>query len=165
MNLSMTFCVTSIIVGILAFPAVTQGQARTQGAFDCEAFDDCALRIRHRLIRTEIVQGTESIEVARIGLRNPPLQDLFARSDRAAVSFDEFRKDHRRASWLTVLGGIEIIGALVARAQDNEDWANALSISGIVIEVAGMIFRTRADEHLSDAIWWYNRSLAGEGVR
>jgi hypothetical protein len=41
----------------------------------------------------------------------------------------------------------------------------ALSISGVAIELAAMLFRTRADEHLSRAIWWYNESLTPEGVR
>jgi yecA family protein len=51
------------------------------------------------------------------------------------------------------------LGSLVARSQDREDWATALSVSGVVIEAAGMVFSTRADEHLSQAIWWYNVSL------
>jgi hypothetical protein len=61
---------------------------------------------------------------------------------------------------MTVLGGIEIVGGLVARSQGEDDWAMALSISGIVIEVVGTVFRTRADEHLSKAIWWHNASLS-----
>jgi hypothetical protein len=98
-------------------------------------------------------------------LGTPPLEQLFSRSDGSAVSFDRFRTDHRRASWLTVLGGLELIGGLVARSRDNDDWALALSISGVFIELTGMVFRIRADEHLSQAIWWYNASLPKGRVR
>ncbi len=35
----------------------------------------------------------------------PPLGEFLARSDSAALSFDQFRTDHARSSWLTVLGG------------------------------------------------------------
>jgi hypothetical protein len=156
--------VAGIILLFSGSPAITWAQAtEVDGGY--EAFDSCALRVRHGLFRTEIVRGTEGLRVAGIGWGNPPLGELFARSPRATVSFEAFRRDHIRSSWMTALGGIEIVGGLVARARDHEDWARALTIGGIVVEVAGMIFRARADEHLSDAIWWYNRSLLEDGDR
>jgi hypothetical protein len=154
-----------ILVALLAPPTAISGQWAPKEVPGQEVFDRSALRLRHRLFRAEVVRGSESISVARIGLGTPPLGDLFSRSDEATLSFDEFRKDHKRGSWLTVLGGLELLGSLVARSQDSEDWAMALSISGVVIEGAGMIFRTRADEHLSQAIWWYNASLPKGSVR
>ena len=152
-----------IIVLLLAgvgIPTVAQGQASPRDSLDCEVFDRCALRVRHRLLRTEIVRGTDDTRVAEIGFGTPPVEELFARSDQAALGFHRFRKDHRRASWMTVLGGLELVGGLVARSQGEDDWAMALSISGVVIEVAARIFRIRADDHLSTAIWWYNESLS-----
>jgi hypothetical protein len=153
-----------LLVVCPAVPTGAHGQTANQAILGCDVFEDCALRVRYRLFRTEIVRGTESTRVARVGLGTPPLEELFSRSDRAALSFERFRKEHRRSSWLTVLGGIEIAAGLVARAQDSEDWAVALSVTGVVIELAGMLFRTRADEHLSAAIWWYNESLARGGA-
>jgi hypothetical protein len=154
-----------LLLGFLALPTVTHGQTSNQDLRGCEVFASCALRVRYRLFRTEIVRGTESTHVARIGFGAPPLDELLSRSDRSAVSFDRFRQDHTKSSWLAVLGGLEIVGGLVARAQDNEDWAIGLSISGVVIEIAAVIFRTRANEHLSEAMWWYNESLAKGEVR
>ena len=55
------------------------------------------------------------------------------------------------------------IGGLVAESQGNEDWAVGLSIGGTIVEVFAAIFRSKADEHLSHAIWWYNESLASPG--
>lgn len=154
-----------LMLGFLAFPAVTHGQAGTQEVLGCDVFEDCALRVRHRLFRTEVVRGTEDSRVARIGLGTPPLNELFSRSEPATLSFERFRVDHRRSSWLTILGGIEIAAGLIARSQKNPDWVRPVFISGVIIELAAMVFQTRADEHLSQAIWWYNESLARGGVR
>jgi hypothetical protein len=153
-----------LLLALLGLPAVTHGRTNAQELPVCEAYNTCALRVQYRLLGTEIVRGAENTRVARIGWGTPPLEELFARSDQATTRFDRFRTDHGRASWLAVLGGIEIIGGLVARSQGADDWALGLSISGVAVEVAARIFSTRADEHLSQAIWWYNASLA-EGTR
>lgn len=159
----MTFSSASrtavLLLAGLGVPTFALGQATPRNILDCEVFDSCALRVRHGLFRTEIVRGTEDTPIAEIGFGTPPLQELFARSDQAALGFDRFRTSHTRASWMSVLGGLEFVGALVARSQGEDDWAMGLSIGGVVIEVAAMIFRTRADEYLSKAIWWYNESL------
>jgi hypothetical protein len=160
MTFSSASRIAVLLLAGLGVPTVAQSQAGTQNILGCDVYDSCALRVRHRLLRTEIVRGTEDTPIAEIGFGTPPLEELFARSDQAALGFDGFRKDHKRASWMTVLGGIEIVGGLVARSQGEDDWAMALSISGIVIEVVGTVFRTRADEHLSKAIWWHNASLS-----
>jgi hypothetical protein len=153
-----------LLLGSLALPAATHAQAGSQEISGCSVFEDCALRVQYGFLRTEVVRGTEDIRVARIGLGTPALDELFSRSDTAALSFESFRVDHRRSSWLKVLGGVEIAAGLIARSRDNEDWARALSVSGIVLELVGMVFRTRADEHLSRAIWWYNESLTLGGI-
>jgi hypothetical protein len=157
--------IATLLLGFLALASVTHGQTAAQEILGCDVFEDCALRVKYGFLRTEVVRGTENSRVARIGLGTPPLHELFSRSERAALSFERFRVDHKRSSWLTIVGGIEIAAGLVARSQDNEGLAAALSISGFVIEIAAMVFRTRADEHLSQAIWWYNESLPRGGVR
>lgn len=53
----------------------------------------------------------------------------------------------------------------VSQGLRTNELAASLSISGVVIELVGMVFRRRADEHLSQAIWWYNESLTRVGVR
>jgi len=160
-----SFLLLFVLLAGLGAPTAARGQADDPALLDCQEFDRCALRVRHRLFGTEIARGTEDMPIAELGFRAPPLGDLFARSEQAALGFQRFQKNHRRASWMSVLGGLEFVGALVARSQGEDDWAVGLSISGVAIEVVAMIFRTRADEHLSSAIWWYNASLAGEGGR
>jgi len=150
---------------ILGAPTVTHGQTRTQATRGCDAYDSCALRVQHHLFSNKIVRGTDDTEVARIGFRTPALQGLFARSDRAAISFDLFREDHVRSSWLGLLGGIGFVGGLVAGARGNKDWAAGLSISGTLFSVGSGIFRTKANEHLSKAIWLYNVSLSDRSAR
>lgn len=165
MTLTGASRIAFLLLSFLGLPSVAHGQAGTQGNLGCDVYDSCALRVQHRFFSDRVVRGTEGIQVARIGFGTPPLEELFSRSDSAAVSFDQFRTDHSRSVWLTVLGGIEFIGGLVAESQGYDDLAVGLSISGIMIEVAATIFRTKANEHLSNSIWWYNRSLTVGGVR
>jgi hypothetical protein len=150
---------------VLGAPTVTHGQTSTQAPPGCDAYDSCALRVQYRLLGTKIVRGTDDTDVARIGFGAPALQELFARSDRASISFDQFREDHLRSSWLGLLGGIGFVGGLVAGARGNEELAAGLSIGGTVFSVGSGIFVTRSREHLSKAVWWYNESLAARSVR
>ena len=159
---SRTGLLTLVLLGA---PAVTHGQTRTQATPPCDTYDSCALRIQHHVFSTRIVRGEEDMEVAQIRFRTPALQELFARSDRAAISFDDFRQDHTRSAWLGLLGGIGFVGGLVAGAYESEEWAAGLSIGGTVFSVSAGVFRTKSLEHLSKAIWCYNQSLSEQGGR
>jgi hypothetical protein len=165
MTLSGSLQIAVLLFVFSGTPAVIHGQTDTQTTLDCDIYDDCALRVQHNLLSSNIVRGPESTRVARIGFGTPPLENLFARSEVAAASFGLFRTDHTRASWLTVLGGVEFLAGIIAGARGNDDLAMALAIGGTVIEVVGAIFRTKANEHLSHSIWWYNQSLSEKGGR
>ena len=149
----------------LGAPTVTHGQTNVESNLNCDAYASCSLRVQHGLLNTRIVRGAESTHLARIGLGTPPLEELFARTDASAISFDQFSADHARSSWLAVLGGIGFVGGMIARARGNEDWAAGLSIGGTVFEVGAAIFTRKAAEHLSQAIWWYNESLSRPDAR
>lgn len=153
-------CGALLALVVWAIPASASGQAAT-GAPRLEADDTLALRVRYRLLGTTIVRGPADAQVARIGFGTPPLRDLFAGSEEAAASFERFSKEHARSSWTGLLGGIGFVGGMVAGARGEERWAAALSIGGTVFSMGSGVFRTRANEHLSKAIWWYNASLAG----
>jgi hypothetical protein len=58
-----------------------------------------------------------------------------------------------------LLGGIGFVGGLIAGARGDDRWAAAFSVGGTVFSMGSGIFRTRANEHLSKTIWWYNASL------
>ena len=165
MTLSSASRIAFLSFVFLGAPKVTHGQTSAQTILDCDAYASCALRVQYGLLNTKIVRGTESTDLARIGLGTPPLEALFARSDPSAISFDLFSADHARSSWLAVLGGIGFVGGLIAGARGDEDWAAGFSIGGTAFEVGAAIFRTKANEHLSKAIWWYNESLTRRGAR
>ncbi len=144
---------------------VAAGSAKNPGASaqpeaGCHVYDQCALRVQHHILSTWIVRGAEETRVARIGFRPPRLQGLFQASEPAALAFRQFRSHHARSSWLAILGGLEIVGGMVARANGKDDWALGLSIGGTVFELAAGIFRMKANEHLSTSIWWYNQPFA-----
>jgi hypothetical protein len=165
MTLSRGSRLAVLLLLILGCPHLIRAQDAPPSILGCDVYESCALRVQYRFFRNEVVRGPESTSVTRIGLGTPPLEELFARSDSALVSFHEFRKDHIRSSWLMVLGGLEFVGSLVAEANGKDDLAVGLSIGGIVLEVIGAVFRTKADEHMSKAIWWHNESLAAGPIR
>ena len=75
-----------VLLAGLGAPTAVHGQVSKPEILDCQVFDGCALRIRHRLFGTEIVRGTQDTPIAEIGFRTPPLEELFARSQGAGSS-------------------------------------------------------------------------------
>lgn len=153
-----------LALALFAAPSSLHGQADPSLHAACDAYERCALRVRHGFFTTRIVRGTDDTELARLGFGAPPLDDVFSLSDEAAVSFQRFRTAHVRSSWMGLLGGIGFVGGLVAGARGHHDWAAGLSLGGSVFSLGAGAFRTRADEHLSRAVWWHNASLAGGRV-
>lgn len=151
-------------VALLAFAlsAPSKGalaQASAPAAPATQAYDSAALRVRHGIFRTSVVRGPEDALVTHVGFGTPPLRDLFSRSEAATASFERFTRDHARSSWTGLLGGIGWVGGLIAGARGDEELAAVFSIGGTVFSMGSGIFRTRADEHLSKAVWGYNASL------
>lgn len=149
-----------LCLALAATPNAGQGQVVPLGASACDAYAGCALRVQHGLFSTRIVRGTDDTEMAKLGFGAPPLDDLFASSAEAAISFQRFRTAHVRSSWMGLLGGIGFVGGLVAGARGHHDWAAGLSLSGTAFSFGSGAFRTRANEHLSRAVWWHNATLA-----
>jgi hypothetical protein len=141
---------------LLQFVCSTAALAQT--ATPC-SYDACALRLRHTFWKTQIVQGQKDSPVASVGLF-PPAVPLFAeRSDSAARYYASFR---RRATSSAVLGlaGLAAITVGLLVEGDDHDAGLVLVIGGGLLGTVGGILRTGAQERLSRAVWWYNRSLA-----
>lgn len=152
------FVLLSLLLALLS-PAGILAQSARPDAAGCDAYAACALRVQHRLFKTNVVRGSGDEVVAQIGFRTPPLENLFARSPEAALDFALFREDHRRSAWLGFLGGVGFLGGLIAGAKGEEGWAAGLSLGGTVFSMGSGLFRTKANEHMSSAIWWHNGSL------
>jgi hypothetical protein len=72
MTFSSASRIAVLLLAGLGVPTVAQSQAGTQNILGCDVYDSCALRVRHRLLRTEIVRGTEDTPIAEIGFGPPP---------------------------------------------------------------------------------------------
>lgn len=164
MSISRGFRVAVLALALFTLPSALDGQAGPAAQAVCDTYEGCALRLKYGLITTRIVRGADDAQVARLTFRPPPLEELFARSDPASASFQRFRTAHLRSSWMGLMGGIGFVGGLVAGAAGHHGWAAGLSIGGSVFSVGAGAFRTRANEHLSRAVWWHNASLAGEAT-
>lgn len=121
-------------------------------------YASCALRLRHSLFSMQLVQGEDQHRVASLGLF-PPAVSLFAdRSDTAAQYYASFRRRHTGGVLLSLAGTIAMAAGLVAY-DNNDDLGVALVVGGGLLGIGGGIQATRAREQLSQAVWWYNRTL------
>jgi hypothetical protein len=121
-------------------------------------YDSCALRLRYGLFRTHLVQGRAEQQLASLGLF-PPAVPLFAeRSDTAARYYASFRRRHTSGAILGLAGAIAVTAGLLAYDSDN-DLGVTLVIGGGLLGIGGGIQATRGRDQLSQAVWWYNRTL------
>lgn len=162
MTLSSLARAALLALAVSALPADVGGQAGDGAGRHTAAYDTAALRVRHGLFRTSVVRGPEDVLVTHIGFGTPPLRELFSGSAGASASFERFARDHARSSWMGLLGGIGFVGGLIAGARGDDRLAATLSIGGTVFSMGSGIFSTRAREHLSKAVWWYNASLVAD---
>ena len=99
--------------------------------------------------------------MASLGWFAPALPLFAERSDSAARYYAAFRHRQRSGTALSVSGlALGIVAALVHNSDD--DLATGLAIGGGILFVGGTVQVGRAQEPLSRAVWWYNRTLAAE---
>ncbi len=141
---------------VLLMLAVCPPVATAQAGQDC-TYASCALRIRHSLFSTQLVQGQAERRVASLGLF-PPEVPLFAeRSDTSARHYAAFRRRHTTGALLALAGSVALAAGVFV---DDSDVGLILVAGGGLLGITGGIQATRAQDRLSQAIWWYNRTLA-----
>ena len=123
------------------------------------SYDACALRLRYSFFKTQLVQGREARPVASIGMFAPGVPLFAERSDTAARYYTNFRRKHT-SSALLGLGSLVLVTVGAVVYDNDHDASLALVIGGGLLGIGGVIQRTRADEQLSRAVWWYNRTVA-----
>jgi len=124
------------------------------------AYDDCALRLKHRFFSTQFVQGQDETVAARFTFLAPRLDELMQRSDSAWGYYWAFRERYNRGFWLMTVGGALFLGGTIIATDPRHDTLGAaLMFGGIGFNLAGIIDAAKSREPLAKAIWWYNRSL------
>jgi hypothetical protein len=123
-------------------------------------YDTCALRVRYGLFGGGLVQGLAEQRVASLGWFAPSVPLFGQRSDTAARYYSSFRRRQHSGTALSLAGVAAWLGALLIADSDN-DLAGGFAIVGGVLLLGGMVQLARAPEPLSQAVWWYNRTLSG----
>jgi hypothetical protein len=154
-----------VLSGLLfvAVAAVPGSSARAQAA-GC-TYDACALRLQHRFWSgITLVQGHEARRVARVGGLFAPNIDLLASApDSAKTHYLAFRTHQNRGGVFVLLGAV-FAGAAGALAYDqyegHEGFFWGLLGAGLTFSIIGGSSVRKANDHLEQSIWFYNRELA-----
>lgn len=134
---------------------------------DACTYDTCALRVSGR----KVLQGIDGERVAGTSfLGFAPRIELFAeRSDSAGGWYERFRSATNTSSSLFMIAAIPATIISVAaiadpHGQPSEALAIGLLATLTVSLTAGLIVGLPAPDHLSRAVWWYNRTLPPSGL-
>jgi hypothetical protein len=152
-----------LLLGVLTASAPLPRTAFAQEDSTC-TWDRCALRVQYRPFGTpRLVRGRDDVKVAGLGWFPRALPLLAQRSDSAAVHYNAFRARHTSGTLLFLVG----LGALFAGsalvADGNEGAGAAVFIGGFAVGLVGVTITASAQDELSRAVWWYNRTLVAAG--
>jgi hypothetical protein len=147
---------------ILCVGAVSAQQGQTPCSYEA-----CALRVIDGggyFALPFVVRGREGYEVGRVR-RSATLDSLFAVSDSAAAHYQRFETHDRYADWFGWVGtGLILSGFVVDLFGDGGLFSKSFLLYGGGLAVTwgvALPAERRASTDLSNAIWWYNQSLAG----
>jgi hypothetical protein len=146
------------IACILAAVAAPRSADAQQTPRAC-TWDECALRIKAPTLSTPamLVRGREDTEVVRLGLLEPAIAPFVQLSDSAVARAQVYDVLFDRGSFISISGTVIAIAApiLLGGTMQKIAWTGV----GIGLSVYGGYVTNRANDALSEAIWWYNREL------
>ena len=128
---------------------------------DCD-WDTCALMIKSGGFSPGLVAGVEETKVEGMGMfPSRDLIDFFAeRSEPAAAHFRTYRSRQATGSGM-FWGGLVVLIAGAAVAAETESGAGAIvGLGGLAVSFTGAAVMGTAPDHLSRAVWDYNRTFA-----
>jgi hypothetical protein len=122
-------------------------------------YQECGLGIAPRLTSLDVVRGSQSELVARLGFFwSSDIRPVFASSDSALAYADQAVRTRRAAAAFTDTGILllGIAAAMVASDRDLGRAGAAVVTGGAILLGVSYPMQLRADGHLSRAVWWYN---------
>jgi hypothetical protein len=123
------------------------------------SYVECALGIAPSLISLDVVQGSRSRPVGRLGFFWPTdVRPIFSSSDSALAYAGRAVRTRRMAAALTDTG-ILLLGAAATIAASKREITSAgggVGVAGAMLLAISYPVQLRADAHLSKAVWWYN---------
>ena len=151
-----------LLLGLLLWSTPASAQEPATRACSYEA---CALRVVDGggwFGSQVVVQGREGFTVA-VARRSVALDSVFAVSDSAATYYAQFEAHDRYADWAGWLGtGLMLTGFIVDIIGEGGFFSTSFLFygGGLAMTYGVALPQQRmAATDLSNAIWWYNRSL------
>jgi hypothetical protein len=126
------------------------------------AYDACALRIHYSPAGAALVRGVDQVVVNGLGLWASDMGRVFAGNRLSQDLADGYRMRHNAGTVLSVAGGIMFFGGLLASDGNisiDLDTKSLVTLGGLALTVVGTRVSVSGDDHLSRAIWEYNRLL------
>jgi hypothetical protein len=143
--------------------AVAPAAARAQSPAPACSYDTCALRREGVFFSQRVLAGAQGRVVARGGFSGFRLDSAMAGSPRALTELRIHRREARRGSLLTLVGGVVTAVRVVQAARDdgrrNSTETTAIVAGGAVVSLVGGWRIQIADRALNRALWWHNRDL------
>jgi len=131
------------------------------------SYDVCALRVVDGggyFASQVVVRGRQGYSLA-LARRSATLEDLFAANDSASTYYARFETHDRQADWFGWIGSGLLLTGLVADifGEGGLSSRSFLLYGGGIAVTYGVAIpaQRRASTDLSNAVWWYNRSLLG----
>lgn len=129
------------------------------------SYDDCAIRVEDGWFSRRIVQGTESREVARLGIGGPNPVTILGVNDQATMHARNYASKQRVGTTLSVIGAVGSIATYIALFDVPEDNSKrntliAVNIGSLVTTYIGRGYLQSARRELDRAVWWFNRDAA-----
>lgn len=123
----------------------------------------CALRVEPAFFSTQLVRGTRSERVGRLGGLGGGVELLLTGPDSAAAFGQRYVRATRRSAVLGLVGTLAY--AVVLVRTDNfqsgqvGDADLLIGLAGAGFALASVPYTVQARRHLSRAVWWYNSAL------
>jgi len=152
---------TRPLIAVLLLLAAGSAQAQAPGC----TYDTCALRLRTRFWSgINLVQGQDARRVARLGLFAPHIDLLASGSDSTKAHYLAFRAKQNSGGALLLVGAVlaGVVGGLAydkAHYDDNKGLVWGFGLSSVTLGIWGGAKQVQANNHLQQAIWFYNRDL------
>ena len=141
--------VIAALAGLCIRPC--QGQAS-----DC-TYDLCALRLHSG----SVVQGLEGKRIAKLGMFSSRIAVFEQAPDSVRGHYNSFRSAKRTGTLLEVVALAAMTTGLVLIADQGKsnDASQVFFFAGLGFSIGGGFAFRGAANHLSQAVWWYNRGL------
>jgi hypothetical protein len=126
-------------------------------------YDQCALRVAYSPAGSAVVRGAEEVVVDGLGFWAGDMASVFVGSSLSQDLADGYRLRHNAGTVLTGVGTILFFASLIASDGNLSiglgDGSTLAWLGGVALIAIGTRVSVSGDDHLSRAIWEYNRTL------